>query len=139
MNNIFEIFLLFGVGIITGFINVMAGGGSTITLPVLIFLGLDSSLANGTNRIGLLFQNLSGILSFKNENVSQLKLSVKLSLFTLPGAVLGALYATKIDDILFQKILIYLLLLTLLQSLMYFPLQLLLLALKYLLIIHLLF
>lgn len=105
MNELLEVLLLFGVGIITGFINVMAGGGSTITLPILIFLGLDSSIANGTNRIGLLSQNLFGILSFKKENVSQLKLSLKLSLFTLPGAIIGAIYATKIDDILFQKIL----------------------------------
>ena len=74
MNGYLEVLLLFGVGIITGFINVMAGGGSTITLPVLIFLGLDSSVANGTNRIGLLSQNLFGILSFNKENVSQLKL-----------------------------------------------------------------
>ena len=105
MDGVLEVLLLFVVGNITGFINVMAGGGSTITLPILIFLGLDSSVANGTNRIGLLSQNLFGILSFKNENVSQIKLSVKLSLFTLPGAVIGAFYATKIDDILFQKIL----------------------------------
>lgn len=105
MDGLLEALLLFSVGIITGFINVMAGGGSTITLPILIFLGLDSSVANGTNRIGLLSQNLFGILSFKNENVSQLKLSVKLSLFTLPGAIIGAFYATKIDDALFQKIL----------------------------------
>lgn len=105
MDEISKPLLLFGVGIISGFINVMAGGGSTITLPLLIFLGLDSSLANGTNRIGLLFQNLSGFLSFKNENVSQIKISIKLGLLTLPGAIIGSFYATKIDDILFQKIL----------------------------------
>jgi uncharacterized membrane protein YfcA len=105
MTDLAQVLLLFFVGIITGFINVMAGGGSTITLPVLIFLGLDSSIANGTNRIGLLSQNISGVLSFRKENVSQLKLSLKLGLLTLPGAVIGAFYATKIDDVLFQKIL----------------------------------
>jgi uncharacterized membrane protein YfcA len=105
MSELLEVGLLFVVGSITGFINVMAGGGSTITLPVLIFLGLDSSVANGTNRIGLLSQNIFGILSFNKENVSQLKLSIKLSLFTLPGAVIGAFYAAQIDDDLFQKIL----------------------------------
>ena len=105
MNDYLVILLLFGVGTISGFINIMAGGGSTLTLPVLIFLGLDASLANGTNRIGLLFQNVSGVLSFNKENVSQLKLSIKLSLFTLPGAIIGAFFATKIDDLLFQKIL----------------------------------
>jgi uncharacterized membrane protein YfcA len=105
MTGLLEFLILFSIGAVTGFINVMAGGGSTLTLPVLIFLGLDSSLANGTNRIGLLSQNVSGILSFKKENVSQLKLSIKLGLLTLPGAVIGAFYATKIDDLLFQKIL----------------------------------
>jgi uncharacterized membrane protein YfcA len=37
---------LFGIGSLSGFTNVMAGGGSTITLPTLIFLGLDGSVAN---------------------------------------------------------------------------------------------
>ncbi len=105
MNEIIEILLLVGIGILTGFINIMAGGGSTLILPVLIFLGLDPSLANGTNRIGLLSQNLFGILSFKKENVSQVKLSAKLGLVTLPGAIIGAFYATKIEGALFQKIL----------------------------------
>lgn len=105
MNEYLEILLLFGVGTITGFINVMAGGGSTLSLPILIFLGLDASVANGTNRIGLLSQNIFGILSFKKENVSQLKLSLKLSAFTLPGAIIGAIYATKISNETFETIL----------------------------------
>jgi len=105
MDEPLKILLLFGVGTISGFINIMAGGGSTLTLPLLIFLGLDASVANGTNRIGLLSQNLSGVLSFRKENVSQIKLSLKMALFTLPGAAIGAFYATKISDAFFEKIL----------------------------------
>lgn len=105
MPTILEVILLFGVGVLTSFINVFAGGGSSISLPILIFLGLDSSVANGTNRIALLSQNMAGILSFRKENVSQIKLSLKLGLLTLPGAILGAFYSTKISDDLFQKIL----------------------------------
>lgn len=105
MNDLFAALLLFAVGTISGFINVMAGGGSTLTLPILIFLGLDSAIANGTNRIGLISQNFAGMISFKKENVSQIKLSVRLSLLTLPGAIIGSIYATKIDDDLFQKLL----------------------------------
>ncbi len=97
--------LLFSVGTLTGFINVMAGGGSTLILPLLIFFGLDASVANGTNRIGLFFQNLFGIISFKKENVSQFKLSLKMAAFTLPGAIIGAIYATKISNETFQKML----------------------------------
>lgn len=97
--------ILFGVGLIAGFINVTAGGGSTLTLPVLIFLGLDSSIANGTNRIAILLQNISAIYSFKQEKYQQFKISIKFALLTLPGAVLGALLAVNLDDVLFQKIL----------------------------------
>jgi len=97
--------VLFFVGIIAGFLNVTAGGGSTLTLPVLIFLGLDSSMANGTNRIAILIQNISAVYSFKKEKYQQIKTSLILSLFTLPGAIAGALLAVKLDDELFQKIL----------------------------------
>ena len=82
-----------------------AGGGSTLTLPTLIFLGLESSVANGTNRIAILIQNISAVYSFKREKYQDLKASIILSLFTLPGAIAGALLAVKLDDEIFQKIL----------------------------------
>jgi uncharacterized membrane protein YfcA len=100
-----SVIILFFVGIIAGFLNVTAGGGSTLTLPVLIFLGLDSSMANGTNRIAILIQNISAVYSFKKEKYQQIKASLILSLFTLPGAIEGALLAVNLDDELFQKIL----------------------------------
>jgi uncharacterized protein len=105
MNEIIKLLLLFSLGSVAGFINVMAGGGSTLTLPVLIFLGLESSLANGTNRVAILFQNLSAIISFKREKYEQFRLSLKLAVVTLPGAILGALISVKISDELFEKIL----------------------------------
>ena len=49
--------------------NVMAGGGSTLTLPALIFLGLDSALANGTNRVAIIIQNLFAVYSFKEKSI----------------------------------------------------------------------
>jgi uncharacterized protein len=100
-----SLLILFGIGLIAGFINVMAGGGSTLTLPALIFLGLNSALANGTNRVAILIQNITAVYSFKKEKYHQFDLSMKLSLLTLPGAVIGALVAIKISDALFQKIL----------------------------------
>ncbi len=105
MSEVTSIILLFIIAFISGFINVGAGGGSSLTLPMLIFLGLDSALANGTNRVGIMMQNISAIYSFKRSNFSQFKLSLKLSLLTLPGAVAGAVMAVKLNDQLFQKIL----------------------------------
>lgn len=100
-----SVIILFFVGIIAGFLNVTAGGGSTLTLPTLIFLGLESSVANGTNRIAILVQNISAVYSFKREKYQDIKASFILSLFTLPGAIAGALLAVKLDDEIFQKIL----------------------------------
>ncbi len=101
----YKFVLLFAVGSVAGFINVMAGGGSALTLPALIFLGLDSAMANGTNRIALFIQNISAVSSFKKNKTSEFKKSLKFAAFTLPGAILGAIVAVNISHALFQRIL----------------------------------
>lgn len=55
---------LFSLGVSVGFINLVSVVGSLITLPVLIFLGLPPTVANGTNRIGILIQNFLGMYQF---------------------------------------------------------------------------
>jgi len=103
--DILHLLLLFGVGAVAGFINVNAGGGSSLTLPTLIFLGLDAAVANGTNRIGLILQNIFAVSSFRKNRVYKFKTSIFLAVFTLPGAIVGALIATQVSNILFQRIL----------------------------------
>ena len=105
MDEFWKFLLLFVVGSIAGFINVNAGGGSTMTLPTLIFLGLDSTLANGTNRVAILIQNIFAISSFRKQKVHQFSESLKLSYITLPGAIIGALVSIRISDEWFQRIL----------------------------------
>ena len=100
-----DLIVLFLVGSVGGFLNVISGGGSTLTLPILIFMGLDSTVANGTNRIGVLIQNLFAVTSFRKQNFHEFGFSFKLSLFTLPGAIIGALVSTRISDAWFQDIL----------------------------------
>ena len=107
MDELLRLLLLFAVGSLAGFTNVMAGGGSSITLPALIFLGLDGSVANGTNRLGILIQNFSAVLSFRQEKYSEFKLSLKLAVFALPGAIAGSIIAVNISDELFENILGY--------------------------------
>ncbi len=97
--------LLYGVGVLAGFINVMAGGGSTLTMPTLIFLGLDSAAANGTNRVALFIQNIAAVSSFQAEKNYRFKQVFIYAAWTLPGAVIGALAAVRIEHELFQKIL----------------------------------
>jgi uncharacterized membrane protein YfcA len=105
MHEIGAIAILFGTGTVAGFMNVTAGGGSSLTLPVLIFLGLDAALANGTNRIAIFLQSLSAVYAFKRHSYQQFGFSLKLALLTLPGAVAGALIAIDVSNALFQNIL----------------------------------
>ncbi len=105
MHEIYLLLILFSVGTLAGFLNVTAGGGSTLSVPVLIFLGLDAAMANGTNRVAIMIQNIFAVYAFKQEKYQQFKLSLKLSLLTLPGSIAGALLAVTISNALFQKIL----------------------------------
>ncbi len=49
------------MGVVAGVINTLAGGGSLITLPVLLLLGLSPHEANATNRVGVILQSVSGL------------------------------------------------------------------------------
>ncbi|MFP4082943.1 MAG: sulfite exporter TauE/SafE family protein [Candidatus Aminicenantes bacterium] len=100
-----QLLMLFGVGAVAGFINVNAGGGSSLTLPALIFMGLDGALANGTNRVAIFIQNIFAVASFHKDKMHQYKRSSQLAVFTLPGAVVGALLAVTISSALFERIL----------------------------------
>ena len=100
-----DFFILFGVGLLAGTINVMAGGGSTLTLPTLIFLGLDAATANGTNRVAIALQNIFATLSFRQEKVSRFRQSLTFALWAMPGAIVGAIVAVRISDAWFQRIL----------------------------------
>ena len=97
--------LLFAIGLIAGFVNVFAGGGSTLTLPALILAGLDAATANGTNRIAILLQNVSGTGSFKHQKVRGGRIALKYALFTIPGAIAGAFFSIKITQDWFERIL----------------------------------
>jgi len=100
-----NLLLLFVVGCFAGFNNIFAGGGSALTLPTLIFAGLDSATANGTNRIAILVQNIFATGSFHKQKVSGMKIALHYGLYTLPGAIAGAFFSVKISDIWFHRIL----------------------------------
>ncbi|MGB1012197.1 MAG: sulfite exporter TauE/SafE family protein, partial [Thiolinea sp.] len=105
MNDLLMFTILLLAGGAAGFINVLAGGGSALTVPILVFMGFDPTVANGTNRIAILAEAATGIAAFKKNQYSDFALSWKLGLMTLPGAILGAIYAVKVDDELFMKLL----------------------------------
>lgn len=97
--------ILILVGSLAGFLNVLAGGGSLLTLPVLIFLGLPAAVANGTNRVAIFFQNIAAISGFRRQGIFPARLALICSVPALAGSYVGANLAIEIDDLLFKRIL----------------------------------
>lgn len=100
-----ELILLVIIGLITGVINTFAGGGSLLTLPMLIFLGLPPSVANGTNRIAILIQSIVTNAGFRSKGVKSYPFSIYFGISATIGAIIGAQLAIEIDGDTFNKIL----------------------------------
>lgn len=98
------ILALIGTGLAAGFINTTAGGGSMLTLPLLMFLGLPANVANGTNRIAILLQNVIGVNTFRQKKVLDLKADYKLAIPAVVGSVIGALFAVEINPEVLKKV-----------------------------------
>lgn len=105
MSEVGPYLLLFGAGSIAGTLNVLAGGGSFLTLPLLIFLGLPSTVANGTNRVAILVQNVGAVWSFHRHGKTDWAWLRRAALPAVAGAGVGAWAAIRIDDASFQRIL----------------------------------
>lgn len=102
---LWQLALLTGAGVAAGVINVMAGGGSLLSVPIMLFLGLPGPVANGTNRISIIAQNIVAVRTFFRRGFSDFRLSLSLAAAATPGAVLGALVGTRLDGEWFDRVL----------------------------------
>src|SRR5919109_1604051 len=106
------------IGMVSGFLNVLAAGGSFLTLPLLLFLGLPASIANGTNRVGVLAQNIGGVWGFHRHDVIEWRWALSVSIIAVMGAAIGAWAALGISDFAFRRSLSILMLAVTLLTLM---------------------
>jgi len=86
--------ILITTGFLAGIINTMAGGGSNLTIPALMVLGLPADIANATNRVSVLFQSMTAAKGFKKHgklDIPDLKMVVGT---TVIGGIAGALLAS---------------------------------------------
>ncbi len=97
--------ILLFVGLLAGVINTLAGGGSLLTLPVLIFMGLPPHVANGTNRIGIVVQALIGSAGYRSKGINPFPFAAYLGISASLGALLGAQIAVDIRGEDFNRIL----------------------------------
>jgi uncharacterized membrane protein YfcA len=99
-----DLALLVVAGVFAGVINTLAGGGSFLTLPILIGLGLPAGVANGTTRVSVLAQNATSAITFHRNGVRAHGVTARLLAPVLIGSGLGAWLATQLDDQLFRPV-----------------------------------
>lgn len=101
-----EVLALLALGGLAGFINVLSAGGSMLTLPLLMFLGLPPQVANGTNRVAITLQSITAVGSFHRMGHGNLIVSLHLAVPAVLGSLLGAWVATWVADAVFEVVLV---------------------------------
>ena len=102
----YEITALIGAGLIVGFINTLAGGGSIISLSLLMFMGLPANVANGTNRIAITLQTLTATRNFKKAGLISSRKGILLGIPAVIGSIAGSFIASEINEAAFEKAMI---------------------------------
>lgn len=102
----YEVAALLLIGGVAGFINVLSAGGSMLTLPLLMFLGLPPQVANGTNRVAITLQSITAVSSFYRLGHGNLLVSLHLGVPAVLGALLGAWIATWVPNPVFEAVLV---------------------------------
>lgn len=93
---------IFLAGILSGFLNTVAGGGSLLVLPLLVFSGLDMGVANATNRVAIFLQSLTAARSFLRAGALDLRKSAAAVLPAALGALTGTIVAIRLDETLLR-------------------------------------
>lgn len=99
-----EAVLLVCGGGVAGVINAMAGGGSTLTVPLLVLAGVPGNDANGSNRVGILASNIATALSFHRRGATAYAEALPVLLPVVVGSLVGSIGVTRIADDTFETI-----------------------------------
>jgi uncharacterized membrane protein YfcA len=100
------VFLLIISGFFAGFINTIAGGGSMLTLPALMILGMPADIANGTNRVGILLQSIAGARRFHQKGKLEPASIIPTLIPTLSGSLIGSLLASYLPVVFLKPALL---------------------------------
>ena len=96
--------LVFGGGVVAGAANTIAGGGSLLTFPLLVALGLPALDANVTNTVGIVPAAIGGIAGYRAELADQRGRLVRLLPFAVAGALGGALLLLTTPERVFTRV-----------------------------------
>lgn len=106
MDPIFYYIILVITGLIAGVINTLAGGGSNLTVPALMMMGMPADVANATNRLGVGLQCVVGVRGFKRHDKLDLSDAIPIVGMTLGGGLVGALAASYLPNTYLKPVLL---------------------------------
>jgi uncharacterized membrane protein YfcA len=101
---------LFIAAFVAGIINSIAGGGTLITFPILLWTGLDAKMANATSTVALWPGLLGGLWGYRREMQNSRPLLVRLGLTSVCGGALGAWLLIKTPSPVFARLVPFLIL-----------------------------
>ena len=99
-----EAAILIAGGVVAGVVNTLAGAASLLTVPLLVLVGLPGTVANGSNRIGILVQNAIATWRFGAEGVPGIAAARPLVVPVVLGALVGAAAISTVDDTTFERV-----------------------------------
>ena len=99
-----DIVLLVAGGLAAGVVNTLAGGGSLLTVPLLVLAGVPGNVANVSNRVGILASNASAAAAFRRLGVSGLSRTLPVLVPVAVGSLVGALLVARLADETFERV-----------------------------------
>ena len=100
-----EALLLVIGGLFAGAINTVAGGGSMLTVPLLVLAGVPGNAANGSNRVGILTSNVAAVATFRRLGVDGLRHASRVVVPVVLGGLIGSFAVGRLlDDAAFERV-----------------------------------
>jgi hypothetical protein len=99
-----DVVLLVAGGLFAGTVNTLAGGGSLLTVPLLVLAGVPGNVANGSNRVGILASNLSATASFRRLGVSGVSRALPVLIAVVAGSFVGSVAVSGLADETFERV-----------------------------------
>jgi uncharacterized membrane protein YfcA len=96
--------LLIVGGLAAGSINSIAGGGSLLTVPLLVLAGVPGNFANGSNRVGILTSNVAATAQFRALGVGSIRKSMHVVIPVMVGSLVGAYAVQFLTDERFEQV-----------------------------------
>ena len=102
--DLLDVVLLVVGGLFAGCVNTMAGGGSLLTVPLLVLTGVPGDVANGSNRVGILASNVSAMATFRRLRVSGMSRALPVLVPVVAGSLTGSLLVSQLAAETFERV-----------------------------------